>query len=117
MPTGDNTEVLNLERLEDASGGDRGLMLELVGLYLEDSDAKVPGLLEAVQEENLRRMERVAHGLKGSSAVMGCEEAAAAFRLLEEKGRVGDADGLNEAVEAAQRAWRRACERLRSLAA
>jgi len=117
MPTEDPETVLNLRRLEESAGGDRSLMLELISLYLADSDAKLPGLLAAADETELHRMGRVAHGLKGSSAAMGCEEAARAFRVVEEMGRAGETHGLDGAVRDAQAAWRRACERLRSLAA
>jgi HPt (histidine-containing phosphotransfer) domain-containing protein len=117
MPTADETEVLNLERLEDSAGGDRALMLELVSLYLEDSDAKMPRLFSAAEAAELHRMGRVAHGLKGSSAVLGCEQAAEAFRLVEDMGRVGAEDGLDDALEAARCAWQQACEQLRGLAA
>ena len=118
MATDDRkTDVLNLDRLEESAGGDRSLMLELVSLYLADSDAKLPSMIEAADECELHRMGRVAHGLKGSSAAMGCEEAASAFRVVEEMGRAGATTGLDEAVAEAQAAWRRACERLRTLAA
>lgn len=117
MATEEREPVLNLDRLEESAGGDRQLMLELVTLYLADSDAKLPSLIEAASDVELHRMGRVAHGLKGSSAAMGCEEAASAFRVVEDMGRSGETEGLDDAVRDAQAAWRRACEQLRSLAA
>lgn len=112
-----DTTVLNLERLEESAGGDRALMLELVELYLADCGAKLPSMLEAAAAIELHRMHRVAHGLKGSSAAMGCEQAAWAFRVVEEMGRAGETHGLEDAVRQAQDAWQRASERLRGLAA
>lgn len=118
MPTEDpKPTVLNLDRLEESAGGDRALMLELVDLYLADCGAKLPSMVEAAGEVELHRMGRVAHGLKGASAAMGCEQAARAFRVIEEMGRAGETQGLDDAIEEAQAAWRRASERLRTLAA
>ncbi|MDA1194733.1 MAG: Hpt domain-containing protein [Planctomycetota bacterium] len=117
MSDGDGAPILDLRRLEESAGGDPDLVLELVGLYLADSEAKFPVLLEAAGAQELEHMGRVAHGLKGSSASMGCVEAAGAFRALEELGRAGDTAGLAEALERARVAWGRASERLRDLAA
>jgi len=117
MTSGDAHSVLNLKRLEDSAGHDRELMLELVGLYLADGEAKLPTLLAAAADVELHEMGRVAHGLKGSSAAMGCEEAMQAFRMIEELGRAGETTGLADALDDAQAAWRRASERLRALAA
>jgi len=116
MADGDR-DVVNMTRLAESAGGDRELMRELIELYLDDSGARVPQLLEAVHQGALEQAGREAHGLKGSSASMGCEEAAAAFKRVEELGRAGDAAPMDEALARAQAAWRRACERLREVAA
>jgi len=117
MPNEDEPEVVNMRQLEASTGGDRALMLELVDLYLADTDAKLSTLLQAAEERAFFQLGRVAHGLKGASASLGCEEAAAAFRQVEQVGRAEASAGLDEAMVQAQAAWRRACERLRSLAA
>jgi HPt (histidine-containing phosphotransfer) domain-containing protein len=117
MPTGDPANVLNLAQLEASAGSDPALMLELVALYLADGEAKLPALLEAAAEPALDRMGQVAHGLKGASAAVGCEEAAGAFRAIEAIGRAGESAGLDDALERVQAAWRRASEHLRRFAA
>jgi HPt (histidine-containing phosphotransfer) domain-containing protein len=116
MADGDRV-ILNVARLAESAGGDPDLMRELVELYLEDSEARIPQLLEAAHQGALEQAGNEAHGLKGASASMGCEEAAAAFKRVEELGRSGDAAPLDEAIARAQAAWRRACERLREVAA
>ncbi|MDJ0522083.1 MAG: Hpt domain-containing protein [Planctomycetota bacterium] len=117
MASGESVEVLNLKRLEDSTGGDTELIVELAELYIADTEARLPELLEAAEAQELERVGRVAHGLKGASASLGCDEAAAAFRRIEEMGRQGIGDDMDTAVEQAQAAWRRACERLREVAA
>ena len=111
------TPVLNLDRLRESSGHDRAVMRELAELYMADCGAKLPTMVEAAEAIELHRMHRVAHGLKGASAAMGCEQAAWAFRVVEEMGRAGETQGLEDAVRAAEDAWRRACDSLRGLAA
>jgi HPt (histidine-containing phosphotransfer) domain-containing protein len=117
MTTADPDVVLDLRRLEESSGGDRALMRELVALFLVDTDAKLGDLLAAAEGLDLDGMGRRAHGIKGSSAALGCVETAQAFRVIEELGRTGETEGLQEALAHAQAAWGRACERLRALAA
>ena len=117
MAAGHPGDILDLDRLEQSAGSDPGMRDELIGLYLADTGAKVPRLLAAADAEELELMGRVAHGLKGASAALGCIEAARAFQQLEELGRNGETEHLEEALGAAQAAWRRACERLRELAA
>jgi HPt (histidine-containing phosphotransfer) domain-containing protein len=117
MASGESVTVLNLQRLEASAGGDPDLVAELAELYITDTGTRLPELLEAAAAHELDRMGRVAHGLKGASASLGCEEAAAAFLHVEEIGRAGVGDEIDVAVERAQAAWGRACDRLRQLAA
>ena len=117
MASGDAEAVLNLQRLQDSAGGDQELVSELAELYITDTGSRLPELLEALGAQELERVGRVAHGLKGASASLGCEEAAAAFKQVEEMGRAGIEDEIDAAVEHAEAAWRRACDRLRELAA
>jgi len=117
MPNDDTGAVLNLSRLEESAGSDRPLMLELVELYLADASVKVPHMVEAAKQAELEDLGRLAHGLKGSSAAMGCEEAATAFRMIEDMVRGGETTGLDDALVRAQAAWRRAADQLRQFAA
>ena len=81
--------ILNVERLAASAGGDELLMQELANLYVEDSELKLLHLDEWVRAGNAEQSGRVAHGLKGSSAAVGAEEAAAAFLRLERMGEDG----------------------------
>lgn len=110
-------EVLNMRQFEDATGGDTELMQELAVLYLEDADAQLPTLEEAAAQRDLERLSRVAHGLKGSSASIGADSAADAFKTLEMMGRDGRDAGLEDAVAAARTAYSTVRERLTRMAA
>lgn len=109
--------VVDLDRLRESSGGDPALMAELVGLYLADCEAKLTRLVDAAAATELHQLGRVAHGIKGASAAMGCVQVARVCQQLEEMGRAGETAGLDDAICEAQAAWRAASEQLRGLAA
>lgn len=115
----DETEASVLDRaaFEDAAGGDRDLMQELAELYVSDSDARLPQLLAAAQAGELEQVGTLAHGMKGSSASIGAVEASEAFRRLEALGRSGASEGLEEALDAAQRTYERTKAALQRIAA
>lgn len=117
MSTEDTVAIVNQDRLRDSAGGDPALVAELVSLFLAEGEAKLPTLFEAAEGADLHRMSRLAHGLKGCAAALGCEEAARAFGVLEVKGRMGETADLEVAVREAEGAWGRASEQLRGLAA
>jgi len=104
--------VLDVDALRAVSGGDRELMVELAQLYVDDSRQQLAALESAVVASDLEEVGSVAHGLKGSSASVGCSEAAGAFKVLEELGRTATADGVPEALTEAKAAFVRAVEAL-----
>ena len=110
-------EVLNMRQFEDATGGDAELMQELAELYLADADAQLPSLEEAAARRDLEHVTRVAHGLKGSSASIGADRVADAFKTLETMGREGTEAGLDDAVALARDAYGVVRERLSRMAA
>lgn len=111
------TAVLNMKRLSESAGGDAELMNELIQLYVRDTLDKLPGLEQAVRAGEALHSGNVAHGIKGASAAVGAEEAAARFLALERLGRSGETIGLQEALDEALAAFHRARERLDRLAA
>jgi HPt (histidine-containing phosphotransfer) domain-containing protein len=110
-------EVLNLRQFEDATGGDAELMQELALLYLDDTAARFPTLEEAAARRDLESVGSVAHAMKGSSASIGADQAAEAFKTLEMIGRGARADGLDDAVAAARAAFEAVRQRLSRMAA
>jgi HPt (histidine-containing phosphotransfer) domain-containing protein len=110
-------QVLDRAAFEDAAGGDRELMQELAELYVSDTEARLPELLEAAEAGQLEQMGRLAHGMKGSSASIGAAEAAEAFRRVEVMGRTGATEGLEEALDVARETYTRTKAVLQRLAA
>ncbi len=115
MEDANAAQVLDVEMLSSASGGDRELMSELAVLYTEDSVQQLVALEAAIAANDLEQVGSVAHGLKGSSASLGCQQAAAAFKVLEELGRTATAAGVPEALVVAKDAFARAAEALKQI--
>jgi len=80
-----NAAVVDLSRLADAYGDDGVGRADTVAFYLKRSRAVIDELLRAIAGGDTEAAARAAHGLHGSSAVVG------AVRLAAVAGEVGDA--------------------------
>jgi len=70
--------------------GDRGLMKELVSVFLEDTPRLVKELTDAVEKRDHPKIERAAHTLKGAVANFGAKRARELALDLETRGRERD---------------------------
>jgi two-component system sensor histidine kinase/response regulator len=68
-------------------GGDAELLKEIAILFLDDYPKSLTELHEAVHAGDARRLERSAHGLKGSVSNFGARPAVDAAMQLEIMGR------------------------------
>ena len=55
-------------------GGDRALLLELVGIFVAEAAARMAELRASLASQNVKELERVAHSLKGSAGILGAGE-------------------------------------------
>jgi two-component system, sensor histidine kinase and response regulator len=85
----DKTDVIDVRALMDRLEGDRELLKELAGLYLEDEQGLVDQIAAAVQSGQADQMKRAAHTLKGSVGNFCAPAAHAAAAALENAGRDG----------------------------
>jgi CheY-like chemotaxis protein/HPt (histidine-containing phosphotransfer) domain-containing protein len=76
--------ALNRERLEEVTAGDRELTAELGQTYIEDMDARMQELEDALAAGDASKAREVAHAIKGSSANMGAERAREVASSIEE---------------------------------
>jgi CheY-like chemotaxis protein/HPt (histidine-containing phosphotransfer) domain-containing protein len=70
-------------------GGDRELLGELLGIFLEDSPGQLQALREAVAGGDAAALMRAAHTLSGNLRVLGAPTAVALVGQLEALGRDG----------------------------
>jgi HPt (histidine-containing phosphotransfer) domain-containing protein len=68
-------------------GGDVELLKEIAILFLDDYPKSLSELHEAVESGDARRLERTAHGLKGSVSNFGARPVVNAALQLETMGR------------------------------
>jgi HPt (histidine-containing phosphotransfer) domain-containing protein len=68
-------------------GGDEELLKEIAVLFLDDYPKSLTELREAVEARDAKRVERSAHGLKGSVSNFGARPAVDAALKLETMGR------------------------------
>ena len=101
-------------RLLAVAGGDRALVVELVGLYLQQVPTLTAQIESAAAGGDCDALRRAAHTLKGSLLTLAASEAAAAAHALELLGAAGGAlPGADAAVASLARALARVDEALR----
>jgi PAS domain S-box-containing protein len=83
-------------------GGDRELLDELFGIFVEDAPIRMKAIRHAIGSGEATELTREAHTLKGSLKVIGATTAAGLAQGLEALGRdgnMGEADKLAIALE------------------
>lgn len=63
------------------------VLLSVLNLFVEESEARVSQLLQAIAEQDWSTLESLAHQLKSSSGSVGAEQLAEKARLIEVAGR------------------------------
>lgn len=95
--------ALDLPAVLERVGGDKDLLREIAGIFLEEYPSLIGAIRSAVADNDAPRLERAAHALKGSISNFGARPATAAAFELESVGRhnrMSDAPGRLAALEA-----------------
>ena len=79
--------VLDRELALTRVGGDAELLREIAVLFLEDYPQSLAEIREALDRGDAHKIERTAHGLKGSVANFGAANAVSAAKQIENLGR------------------------------
>ena len=108
--------ILNLAVALDHIGGDRELLEEVAGLFLEHSPGLMARIKEAVEAGDSYRLERAAHALKGSAGNFAAEPTVQAALRLEKMGRSQDLGGVAEAYHELENEMGRLCPVLAEIA-
>lgn len=80
------------ELLSLCEDGDPELLLDLIGIFLEDGPAKVQAVMDGLATNDIEKVERAAHSLKGSSGNLGATLLQATCERLQTCGRDKDLD-------------------------
>ena len=95
--------------------GDRELLADIVGLFLEDSPNLISQIQEAIANQDRKLLERSAHTLKGSAANFAAEAARQAAFELEQIGREGNLADAEDAFDKLKQEMERLQPALKSL--
>jgi len=91
-------------------GGDRHLLSELVGIFVDDGPKRLQAIRAALTASDVRQIEHVAHSLKGSAAILGATQLSSAALALEDAAHDGHTDKGPDLVAAIARELDRVME-------
>jgi PAS domain S-box-containing protein len=84
--------------------GDLDLLKELAGIFLDECPQRMAEIRQAIRQRDLAKLQREAHGLKGSVGTFGAQETFEAALRLESVGRGEDWGHVEEAWAALEQA-------------
>ncbi len=108
-------EVLDREEAMRRASGDRALLAELTGIFLEETPQTLSKIELALEARDAKAIERLAHRLKGALLTLAAPAAARAALELENAAGGGPGDAVREAVDRLRREVSRLEEELKSL--
>ena len=94
--------VVDLSRLENVTGGDAGMIQELLEMYLRQTPETLDQLQVAFDARNAVDVQRLAHNSVGASASCGIVGMVPLMRAMERCGQEGQLAGVAEALEKAR---------------
>jgi HPt (histidine-containing phosphotransfer) domain-containing protein len=74
---------IDRQHFAQLTGEDREFAQELIGVFLEDSYARLDQIAQAVQNKDITTLRRAAHHLRGSSANVGVPAMQTIARNIE----------------------------------
>ena|SRR5689334_12223874 len=96
-------QVLDSETALARVGGDVELLKEIAQLFLDEYPGALDDIHKALEAGDAHKLERAAHGLKGSVANFGASAAVEAAFQLEQFGKAGKLDQAPPALAALER--------------
>ena len=102
-----------LRQLLDLDDGATGLMVELFGLFKEDTPSRLTGLDAALAAGDAQSTAELAHALKGASGTIGASRMRGLAQDLEKAGKSGKVgDTERHRLEELKTAYAEACAAL-----
>jgi HPt (histidine-containing phosphotransfer) domain-containing protein len=86
--------LASLRELQET--GEPDIVAEIGGLFLEHAPQKLSAIIDAAERKDPRGLQMAAHSLKSSSVYVGAMRLSALCKELEEMGRSGSTEGVEE---------------------
>jgi HPt (histidine-containing phosphotransfer) domain-containing protein len=109
--------LLNVEEALEFAGGNRALLKQLIGMFLEECAGWGPAARQAIAAGNATTVRRIGHTVRGATAQLAAGPAALAAARLEalaQAGNLTEAPAACDALEEQLRLLRPALEQLRA---
>ena len=90
--------VLDRASILERLGGDEEIYTMMVDMFLDDVDSNCSALASAFASGDAKVVQREAHTIKGLLATFSDDQGAAEALDLEQKAKLGELDGLGDAV-------------------
>jgi HPt (histidine-containing phosphotransfer) domain-containing protein len=97
--------LVDLERLQDVSGGDEQQLRELIELYLGEAGGLMKRLEAAFTSGAPAEVQRLAHALRGASLNLGLPGMVPALEALERLAKTGSLGGGEPWMAQARQQW------------
>jgi PAS domain S-box-containing protein len=92
-------DIVDMKALLERLGGDPDLLIEIVGIYLEDGPRLLEDMRQAIARHDGQSLANAAHQYKGTALNLSAEPAAGVAAQLEQIGRSSNLDGVEEVLE------------------
>lgn len=111
-----NTELIDQEVIDTLTDlGDQEFLIELVDIFLSQSEGLVQEMKQAAKEENVSELLRASHKLKGSCLNLGAKGLGDICQTLESMCHKGDISDANRVMEPLDSVYQQTCEALSKL--
>lgn len=85
-------DAATLQQLLDLDDGQTGLLLELYGLFKEDTPVRLDGLRQSMASGDATSSAELAHAVKGAAGTLGASGMRALASDIEKAGKAGRVD-------------------------
>jgi two-component system, sensor histidine kinase and response regulator len=84
------------DELLDRIDGDRALFMDIVRIFLEETPSLIAALGAGIESGNADAVEKAAHAIKGSCAMISAKRLERLANELEIMGRIGNLNGAGD---------------------
>ncbi len=102
-PASSTDLIMDWSAAVDRIGGREDLLKQMAALFFKETDKLIPALRDAIAQQDMVKVRRVAHSLKGSASCFAAPPAVSAAVRLEFMGRDNDLTGADEAFAVLER--------------